>query len=101
MTVRCVGGVREAIDHVNKYGTKHSESIVAEDSQVADLFCKAVDAGGGLRERVPPPSRTAASSGWAAETGISTQKIHARGPFALDALTSYKYVLHGDGQTRA
>lgn len=100
IAVRCVGGVREAIDHVNKYGTKHSESIVAEDSQVADLFCKAVDAAA-VYVNASTAFTDGGQFGLGAEIGISTQKIHARGPFALDALTSYKYVLHGDGQTRA
>ena len=100
IAVRCVRGIREAIDHITRDGTRHSEAIVAEDVQAADLFCKAVDAAA-VYANASTAFTDGGQFGLGAEIGISTQKIHARGPFALDALTSYKYVLHGDGQTRA
>lgn len=100
IAVKCVSGVEEAIDHINAYGTKHSEAIVAEDEQASDLFCKAVDASA-VYVNASTAFTDGAQFGLGAEIGISTQKLHARGPFALDALTSYKYVLHGDGQVRA
>lgn len=100
IAVKCVSGVEEAIDHINTYGTKHSEAIVAEDEQASDLFCKAIDASA-VYVNASTAFTDGAQFGLGAEIGISTQKLHARGPFALDALTSYKYVLHGDGQVRA
>lgn len=100
IAVRCVAGLGEAIDHVNRYGTRHSEAIVTEDAAAAGLFCKAVDAAA-VYVNASTAFTDGAQFGLGAEIGISTQKLHARGPFALDALTSYKYVLHGDGQVRA
>lgn len=99
IAVKCVSGIDEAIDHINRYGTMHSEAIVAEDEQAADLFCKAVDAAA-VYVNASTAFTDGGQFGFGAEIGISTQKMHARGPFALDALTSYKYVLHGEGQVR-
>ena len=100
LAVRVVEGPDEAIAHVNRYGTKHSEAIVATDEVVIDTFLAAVDAAA-VYANASTAFTDGGQFGLGAEIGISTQKIHARGPFAADALTSYKYVLRGDGQVRA
>ena len=100
IAVKCVGGVEEAIAHINKYGTKHSEAIVATDEDAIEAFTNAVDASS-VYANASTAFTDGGQFGLGAEIGISTQKLHARGPFALDALTSYKYVLRGDGHTRA
>ena len=100
LAVRVVEGPDEAIAHVNRYGTKHSEAIVATDEAVIDTFLAAVDAAA-VYANASTAFTDGGQFGLGAEIGISTQKIHARGPFAADALTSYKYVLRGDGQVRA
>ena len=100
LAVRVVDGVDEAIDHVNRYSTKHSEAIVAEDEGAVEAFLARVDAAA-VYANASTAFTDGAEFGLGAEIGISTQKLHARGPFALDALTSYKYVLRGSGQVRA
>lgn len=100
LAVRCVAGVDEAIEHVNRYGTRHSEAIVAQDADAVEAFVNRVDAAA-VYANASTAFTDGGQFGLGAEIGISTQKIHARGPFALEALTSYKYVLRGDGQVRA
>lgn len=100
IAVRCVEGVDAAIDHINAYGTKHSEAIVATDEAAIDRFLARVDAAA-VYANASTAFTDGGQFGLGAEIGISTQKLHARGPFALDALTSYKYVLRGCGQVRA
>ena len=105
LAVRCVSGVDEALDHVNRYGTKHSEAIVADPADPAgaaaiEAFLARVDAAA-VYANASTAFTDGGQFGLGAEIGISTQKLHARGPFALEALTSYKYVLRGDGQVRA
>lgn len=99
IAVRCVSGVQEAVEHINRFGTHHSEAIVAQDPAAADFFTRAVDAAA-VYVNASTAFTDGGQFGLGAEIGISTQKLHARGPFALDALTSYKYVLRGDGQVR-
>ena len=105
LAVKCVSGVDEAVDHVNRYGTKHSEAIVADPADPAgaaaiEAFLARVDAAA-VYANASTAFTDGGQFGLGAEIGISTQKLHARGPFALEALTSYKYVLRGDGQVRA
>lgn len=100
LAVRVVGGLDEAIAHVNRYSTLHSEAIVAEDEAAIEAFLARVDAAA-VYANASTAFTDGAQFGLGAEIGISTQKLHARGPFALDALTSYKYVLRGSGQVRA
>lgn len=90
LAVKCVEGLQEAIDHVNRYGTKHSEAIVASDEAAQDAFLAQVDAAA-VYANASTAFTDGGQFGLGAEIGISTQKIHARGPFAADALTSYKY----------
>lgn len=99
LAVHVVSGVDEAIEHVNRFGTKHSEAIVAEDERAVEAFLARVDAAA-VYANASTAFTDGAQFGLGAEIGISTQKLHARGPFALDALTSYKYVLRGSGQVR-
>lgn len=100
LAVHCVDGVDEAIAHVNRYGTKHSEAIVATDEAAIEAFLAQVDAAA-VYANASTAFTDGGQFGLGAEIGISTQKIHARGPFALEALTSYKYVLRGHGQVRS
>lgn len=100
IAVKCVSGVDEAIAHVNRYGTKHSEAIVAADEDAIERFLAQVDAAA-VYANASTAFTDGGQFGLGAEIGISTQKLHARGPFALEALTSYKYVLRGAGQVRA
>lgn len=100
IAVKCVSGVDAAIEHVNRYGTKHSEAIVATDAVAVERFLAQVDAAA-VYANASTAFTDGGQFGLGAEIGISTQKLHARGPFALDALTSYKYVLRGNGQVRA
>ena len=100
IAVRCVPGVAEAVAHVNRYGTHQSEAIVATDEQAIDEFLACVDAAA-VYANASTAFTDGGQFGLGAEIGISTQKLHARGPFATDALTSYKYVARGNGQVRA
>ena len=99
LSVKCVSGIDEAIDHIGRYGTGHSEAIVAEDQAACDRFLREVDAAA-VYANASTRFTDGGEFGLGAEIGISTQKLHARGPFAADALTSYKYVLRGNGQVR-
>ncbi len=100
IAVKCVEGVDEAIEHVNRYGTRHSEAIVGTDEEAVERFLSRVDAAA-VYANASTAFTDGGQFGLGAEIGISTQKLHARGPFALEALTSYKYVLRGAGQVRA
>lgn len=104
VSVKTVTGVDEAIDHINRFGTKHSECIVAnaesaEGTAAIEDFIKLVDASS-VYANVSTRFTDGGCFGLGAEIGISTQKLHVRGPFALEALTSYKYVVRGEGQVR-
>lgn len=99
ISIKCVNGVEEAIDHINEHGTHHSESIVSTDREASDMFAKRVDSAA-VYVNASTAFTDGGQFGLGAEIGISTQKLHVRGPFALQALTSSKYVLEGDGQTR-
>ncbi|MDE0194490.1 MAG: aldehyde dehydrogenase family protein, partial [bacterium] len=99
LSVRVVDSLDEAIDHVNRYGTGHSEVIVTSDEAAAGRFCAEVDAAAVL---VNASSRfvDGEEMGYGAEIGISTQKLHVRGPMGLVHLTAVKNVIRGDGQIR-
>ena len=100
LAVRVVGSLEEAVAHIRRYSTGHSEAIVTSDYQHSQQFTRQVDAAA-VYVNASTRFTDGGQFGLGAEIGISTQKIHARGPFAADALTSYKYVLRGDGQVRA
>lgn len=99
MTVATVSNIDAAITHITKYGSGHSECIVTEDRETADYFTRAVDAAC-VYTNVSTAFTDGAQFGLGAEIGISTQKLHARGPMGLEELTSYKWVIKGDGQIR-
>lgn len=99
MSVKVVGDVYEAIEHINQYGTKHSESIVTETNENAEVFMLKVDAAA-VYHNASTRFTDGFEFGYGAEIGISTQKLHARGPMGLEALTSSKYYILGTGQIR-
>lgn len=99
IAVKIVDGVDEAIAHINKYNTQHSEAIVTEDRAVAERFLNEVDASA-VYVNASTRFTDGFEFGFGAEIGISTQKMHARGPMGLEALTSIKYTVIGDGQIR-
>ena len=99
MSVKVVADVDEAIAHVNRYGSQHSECIVTEDSAAAGAFMRAVDAAV-IYHNASTRFTDGGEFGFGAEIGISTSKLHARGPMALREMTSYKYLVYGEGQIR-
>lgn len=99
MSVKTVNGVEEAVEHIRLYGSGHSESIITEDKNRGDFFLSAVDAAC-VYLNAPTSFSDGAQFGLGAEIGISTQKLHARGPMGLEELTTYKWVIRGDGQIR-
>ena len=99
MSIRSVSSIEDALKHISRYSSKHSESIVSEDLAAIALFQKVVDAAC-VYANVSTAFTDGAQFGFGAEIGISTQKLHARGPMALPELTTYKYIIEGDGQIR-
>lgn len=99
LAVKVVDALDDAIAHIAKYGTGHSECIVTKDQAAAEKFQKEVDAAA-VYANASTRFTDGFEFGFGAEIGISTQKLHARGPMGLPALTSYKYVVTGDGQVR-
>ena len=99
ISVKTVKDVDEAIAHINKYNTGHSEAIITEDKETAQRFLDRVDAAC-VYVNASTRFTDGFEFGFGAEIGISTQKLHARGPMGLLALTSYKYTIYGDGQVR-
>lgn len=99
ISVKIVDGVDEAIAHINKYNTKHSEAIVTNNYEHSQKFLNEVDAAA-VYVNASTRFTDGFEFGFGAEIGISTQKMHARGPMGLEALTSIKYVVYGDGQVR-
>lgn len=99
LSVKIVESIDEALEHIAKYGTKHSECIVTEDYNAARKFQDCVDAAA-VYVNASTRFTDGFEFGFGAEIGISTQKLHARGPMALPELTSYKFLINGSGQTR-
>jgi glutamate-5-semialdehyde dehydrogenase len=99
LAVKVVADLEEAIEHINRYGTKHSEAIVTADYERARQFTARVDAAA-VYVNASTRFTDGGQFGLGAEIGISTQKLHARGPMGLEELTSYKYVVFGSGQVR-
>jgi len=99
MAIKTVSGLNEALDHIAAYSSKHSEAIVSENKESLEIFKKSVDAAA-VYCNVSTAFTDGAQFGLGAEIGISTQKLHARGPMALEELTSYKWIVEGDGQIR-
>ena len=99
MSTKTVSSLDEALDHIYQYSSKHSEAVVAEDERVIDKFLKSVDAAA-VYANASTAFTDGAQFGLGAEIGISTQKLHARGPMALREMTSYKWLIRGKGNIR-
>ena len=99
MAVKTVKSFEDALGHIQENSSKHSECIVTENGERAALFTRIVDAAC-VYTNVSTAFTDGAQFGLGAEIGISTQKLHARGPMGLEEITSYKWVIEGDGQTR-
>ena len=99
LAVKVVDSLSDAIAHISRYGTGHSECIVTNDESTAARFCAEIDAAA-VYVNASTRFTDGGEFGMGAEIGISTQKIHARGPMGLKELTSCKYLIHGNGQVR-
>lgn len=99
MSIRTVASLDEALDHIRRYSTHHSESIITENTETAERFLQEVDSAA-VYVNASTRFTDGFEFGFGAEIGISTQKLHARGPMGLEALVSYKYLIHGQGQIR-
>jgi len=99
LAVRIVDGVEEAIEHITKYGSKHTDAILSRDQEAIRLFVSRVDSSS-VMVNTSTRFSDGGEYGLGAEIGISTDKIHARGPMGLEELTIYKWVVWGDGQLR-
>ena len=99
MSVKTVADIEDALEHIEKYGSKHSEAIISEDSKRIQLFFKHVDASS-VYSNASTAFTDGGEFGLGAEIGISTQKLHARGPMALRELTTYKWIIRGEGHVR-
>ncbi len=99
MAIKTINNINDAIDHISKYGSKHSEAIITEDETATILFESLIDAAC-VYVNASTAFTDGAQFGLGAEIGISTQKMHARGPMALQELCSYKWIIEGSGQIR-
>lgn len=98
-SIRIVSGIDEALDHIQQYSSKHSEAIVSDNQETCDQFLKEVDAAA-VYTNASTRFTDGSVFGLGAEIGISTQKLHARGPFALEKLITEKWIIRGEGQIR-
>ena len=99
MSVKTVASAQEAINFINQHSSKHSEAIIARDKKTIEQFFNQVDAAA-VYSNTSTAFTDGGQFGLGAEIGISTQKLHARGPLGLRELTSYKWIARGNGQTR-
>ena len=99
ISVKQVSGVREAINHINQFGSQHTDSIVTQNNEVAEIFLRHVDSAIVLHN-ASTQFADGGEFGMGAEIGISTGRLHARGPVGLEQLTTFKYVVRGNGQVR-
>ena len=100
ISIKVVPNMSAAIEHINHYGSKHSDAIVTENHEVAELFLRSVDSAC-VYHNVSTRFSDGEEFGFGAEIGVSTDKLHARGPMGLKELTSYQYRIRGNGQTKA
>jgi glutamate-5-semialdehyde dehydrogenase len=100
MAIKTVDSFDEALFHINKNGSKHSEAIISENNSRIQLFIKSVDAST-VYTNASTAFTDGSEFGLGAEIGISTQKLHARGPMALEELTTYKWIVEGNGHVRS
>lgn len=99
LSVKTVDSIEEAIAHINRYNTGHSEAIITQDYNHAQEFLNRIDAAA-VYVNASTRFTDGGEFGFGAEIGISTQKLHARGPMGLKALTTTKYIIYGNGQVR-
>jgi glutamate-5-semialdehyde dehydrogenase len=99
LSVKVIDNLKEAIEHINTYGSHHSDAIVTNNMKEANQFFKSVDSAC-LYLNASTRFTDGFEFGFGAEVGISTDKLHVRGPMALEGLTTYKYEIHGKGQIR-
>jgi glutamate-5-semialdehyde dehydrogenase len=99
ISIRVVNGVEEAIDHINHHGTEHTDAIVTNDVDIAEFFLRGVNSAIAVHN-ASTQFADGGEFGMGAEIGISTGKMHARGPVGVEQLTTFKYIVRGDGQTR-
>jgi glutamate-5-semialdehyde dehydrogenase len=99
MAIKTVDSFEEAVDHIGQFGSKHSEAIISENKNNIHLFYQVIDAAS-VYANASTAFTDGSEFGLGAEIGISTQKLHARGPMALEALTTYKWIIEGNGQIR-
>ena len=99
LSVRVVDGIAEAVDHINYYGSGHSDAMVSQNKERQDYFGRMVDSAA-VYINASTRFTDGAEFGMGAEIGISTDRLHARGPVALEELTTYKYVVRGNGQIK-
>jgi glutamate-5-semialdehyde dehydrogenase len=100
LAIKTVNSLQEAVDHIETYGSHHSDAIITEDRLVAEKFLNQVDSAT-VFWNASTRFNDGAEFGFGAEIGISTDRLHARGPMGLEELTSYKYLVEGTGQIRA
>ena len=100
LSIKTVDSLEEAIRHINRFSTGHSDAILTEDAERAERFLNEVDSAC-VYVNASTRFTDGFEFGFGAEIGISTQKLHARGPMGLSELTSYKYVIRGNGQIRS
>jgi glutamate-5-semialdehyde dehydrogenase len=99
LSIKVLGSIDEAIDHINTHGSHHTDTIVTADQAAADRFLRSVDSAC-VFHNVSNRFADGGEFGFGAEIGISTDKLHARGPMGLEELTTYKYLIRGNGQVR-
>lgn len=99
LAIKIVHDVKEAVEHINRHGTGHSEAIITQNAENAQYFCNTIDAAA-VYVNASTRFTDGEEFGFGAEIGISTQKMHARGPMGLPEMTTYKYVINGNGQIR-
>ena len=100
ISIKIVDGTQQAIDHINKYSSGHTESIVTENNEIFKMFYKKIDSAI-ILQNASTQFADGGEFGFGAEIGISTDKLHVRGPVGAQHLTSFKYVIHGNGQVRS
>jgi glutamate-5-semialdehyde dehydrogenase len=99
LSIKLVGGVDGAIEHIVRYGSGHSEAIITENYTTAEKFLNAIDAAA-VYVNASTRFTDGGAFGFGAEVGISTNKLHARGPMGIEGLTTYKFKIYGNGQIR-
>ena len=99
ISVKVVNGVKDAVNHINKYGTSHTDAIVTKNKNTAKIFLSNVKSAIAIHN-ASTQFADGGEFGFGAEIGISTERLHPRGPVGLDQITTYKYILYGKGQIR-